>query len=159
MTWDSFLSAEIGATAALTGLIFVGISINLQRLLQLPNVANRALQALLILLGLLGVESLLLVPNQSEALQGTEILTVAVALLAALDWMEWRSWKIPSQWRVGTHRIHSIEIQVPIGFSVIGGALLVVGSPAALYWFVPAVLTGFLIAIAEAWVISVEIVR
>ncbi|MGA9838861.1 MAG: hypothetical protein WBF81_08735 [Thermoplasmata archaeon] len=159
MTWDSFFTAEVGASAALAGLIFVGISINLQRIIALPMIANRALQALLILVGSLGIESLLLVPGQSTTEQGVEVLAVALALLAALDWIEWRSWHEVDPAYERTLRAHSLQIQFPCGFAIVGAVLLLVADPAAVYWFVPATLTSFLVAIVEAWVITVEIVR
>jgi hypothetical protein len=45
--WENFFIAEVGASAALTGLIFVGVSINLARILSFPKLPNRALQPLL----------------------------------------------------------------------------------------------------------------
>jgi hypothetical protein len=159
MTWDGFFTAEVGAAAALTGLIFVGISINLKRILALPMIANRALQSLLILIAALGILSLLLVPDQSDLLAGVEVMGVTFALLAVLNGIEIRSWKsIEPKWR----RIlaqHTLEIQIPSIFFLVGGALLAGGLPAALNWFVPATLLSFLIGFVEAWVITVEILR
>jgi hypothetical protein len=159
VTWDSFFTAEVGASAALAGLIFVGISINLQRIVALPVVADRALQALLILLGALGVESLLLVPSQSPPQQGVGILGVTVALWAALNWIEWAGWQSSTASHRETHILHSVEIQLPCLFAAVGAGLLLVSNPSAEYWFVPATLVSFLVAIIEAWVITVEIVR
>jgi hypothetical protein len=159
MTWDEFFTAEVGAAAALTGLIFVGISINLKRVLALPMIANRALQSLLILIGALGILSLLLVPDQSDFLAGVEVMGVTFAMLAVLNGIEIRSWRsIEPKWRRVLAQ-HTLEIQVPSVFFLVGGALLVGGLPAALNWFVPATLMSFLIGFIEAWVITVEILR
>ena len=49
--WVNFFFAEVGASAALTGLVFVGVSINLKRILSLPKLPNRALEAPVLLLG------------------------------------------------------------------------------------------------------------
>jgi len=112
MTWDGFFTAEVGAAAALTGLIFVGISINLKRILALPMVANRALQSLLILIGALGILSLLLVPDQSDFLAGVEVMGVTVAMLAVLNGIEIRSWRsIEPKWRRVLAQ-HTLEIPV-----------------------------------------------
>ena len=48
--WENFNIAEVGASAALLGLLFVGVSINLARIISLPGLPNRALLALIILL-------------------------------------------------------------------------------------------------------------
>jgi hypothetical protein len=159
MTWDGFFTAEVGAAAALTGLIFVGISINLKRILALPMIANRALQSLLILIAALGILSLLLVPDQSDLLAGVEVMGVTFAMLAVLNGIEIRSWKsIEPKWR-RILALHTLEIQIPSIFFLVGGALLAGGLPAALNWFVPATLLSFLIGFVEAWVITVEILR
>jgi TRAP-type C4-dicarboxylate transport system permease small subunit len=159
LTWDSFFTAEVGASAALAGLIFVGISINLRQILALPTITNRAFQALLVLVGSLSIESLMLVPGQSTAAQGVEVLVVALALVFALNWLEWSSWKVVPKETRRNLRAHSVELQFPAAFAVIAGALLVVGNSSAVYWLVPATLASFLLAIIEAWVITVEILR
>ena len=53
--WENFFIAEVGASAALLGLIFVGVSINLTRIISIPGLPNRALLALIILLTILVV--------------------------------------------------------------------------------------------------------
>ena len=159
MTWDSFFSAEVGAAAALAGLIFVGISINLQRILGLPMVARRAFQALLVLLGILAVVSILLVPGLSGPVAGTSVLVVALMLLVTLDLIEVHSWEgVEPKLRRLLFQ-HTLEIQLPPAMMLLGGASLVAGSSWALYWFLPATLLSFLVALIEAWVITVEILR
>lgn len=159
MSWDEFFTAEVGAAAALTGLIFVGLSINLKQIIALPMIANRALQALLLLLGTLGILSLLLVPDQAVFLAGVEVIGVTLGLLALLNGVERRSWKSvdPKYRRLLAQ--HTLEIQAPSVFFLIGGVLLAIGAPSALNWFVPATLASFLIGVADAWVITVEILR
>ena len=76
--WENFFIAEVGASAALLGLIFVGVSINLTRIISLPGLPNRALLALIILLTILVMCSLLLVPGQSQTLVGIELLVVGL---------------------------------------------------------------------------------
>lgn len=159
MTWEGFFTAEVGASAALAGLIFVGISINLQRIVAVPTIADRALQALLVLVGALGFESLLLVPNLTPLVQGVAILALTVALWSALNWLELRGWQAMTKWPRTTHLAHSLEIQTPCLLAALGAGFLLASSPSALYWFVAATLTSFLLAIVEAWVITVEIVR
>ena len=45
--WENFLLAQVGASAALAGLIFVGGSINLTKILSLPALPARAFEAFL----------------------------------------------------------------------------------------------------------------
>jgi hypothetical protein len=159
VTWDSFFMAEVGASAALAGLIFVSITINLQRIAANPSVTLRAFQALLLLVGAFVVSALFLVPGQSSLEQGVELLAVTVALWAALNGFELAAWRRASTLYRGFLTGHSIQIQIPYIFALIGSVALLLSSSTALYWFVPATLTAFLVAIFEAWVLTIPILR
>jgi hypothetical protein len=159
VTWDSFFMAEVGAAAALAGLIFVSITINLQRIVANPSVTLRAFQALLLLVGTFVLAAIFLVPGQSPPEQGAELLVVTVALWVALDGLEWSAWARASALYRGFLTGHSIQIQIPYVFAFVGSVALLLSSPSALYWFVPATLSAFLIAIFEAWVLTIPILR
>ena len=68
-----FLAAA-GASAALTGLLLVAISINLDRILQGRGLPGRAGEAMVLLVAVLVVSMLGLVPGQSPTMLGTELL-------------------------------------------------------------------------------------
>lgn len=76
--WHDFFVAQAGAAAALTGLIFVAVSINLGRILGYPHLPTRALEAIVTLLSVLLVSTWVLVPGQSCRVLGVEILTTGV---------------------------------------------------------------------------------
>ena len=75
--WSNFFIGELGAAAALAGLLFVSISVNQSRILQLGRMADRGLEALMMLLLVLVIASLGLVPGQPLWLLGVEIFLVA----------------------------------------------------------------------------------
>lgn len=72
--WHDFFLAAAGAAAVLAGLVFVGVSINLEMIMSDPayGLAGRALEALVLLVAVLVVTLLLLVPSQGRVLAGAE---------------------------------------------------------------------------------------
>jgi modulator of FtsH protease len=54
--WSEFFVAIAGAAAALTGLIFVGVSINLTRILSFSRLPDRAFQAIILMLTVLIIQ-------------------------------------------------------------------------------------------------------
>ncbi|HEY0107696.1 MAG TPA: hypothetical protein VGB91_16565, partial [Rhizomicrobium sp.] len=65
--WTAFFAAELGAAAALAGLVMVAISINLNRILADPVLPGRAVETLAAPTGVLVISSFALVPHQPAA--------------------------------------------------------------------------------------------
>lgn len=157
--WESFLLAEVGASAALAGLIFVGMSINLRRILSLPNLPARGLEALVVLVTVLVVSSLLLVPGQPLTVQGIELLAVGLAawiIVVLLDRDIWR--KTKAKYRK-TYRFLILLNQFTVLPYIIAGITILVWGETGMYWLVPSVISSFIKALADAWVLLVEINR
>jgi hypothetical protein len=62
--WSTFFSAQIGASAGLTGLIFVAVSINLKQIVELPHLVARSAKALFTLVGVLLTSTVCPLPGQ-----------------------------------------------------------------------------------------------
>ncbi len=77
--WTNFNLAVASASAALTGLIFVGISVNLTKILSIHGLPDRALLALLLLVNVLVVSILFLVLGLTTKTVGTVILAIEVS--------------------------------------------------------------------------------
>src|SRR5438270_12105987 len=84
--WHDFFATAAQTAAALAGLLFVGVSINLDKFMANPRygLAGRALDALVLLVAVLLVKSLLLGPAQRKMVAGVEVLVVGITDLAAI---------------------------------------------------------------------------
>jgi hypothetical protein len=70
--WNTFLAAQAGAAATLTGLVFVATSINLSRVISTPGLPGRAAESLLQLFTALIVATCALIPGQPLAAVGLD---------------------------------------------------------------------------------------
>jgi hypothetical protein len=155
--WSNFFVGELGAAAALTGLLFVAVSINLARILQYPHLPMRAAEALLELLSVLIVTTFALIPRQSTTEYGVEIGVTGLLVWAIHTRAMIRSRKFDRQY-VGFASRFAVNQLPPLPF-VIAGAMLIAGRPSGVYWIVPGILLSFAAGIFGAWVLLVEIQR
>jgi hypothetical protein len=157
--WENFFTAQVGASAALLGLLFVSISINLTRILSHATLPGRAFGALMILLMVLIVSSLLLTPGQSTALIGAEILVVGAigwAVIARID-LGYLSGARPEYMRRAWGLI--VLNQAALGLYVAAGIVTMSAGKVGLYLLVPAIIASFVKATLDAWVLMIEINR
>jgi modulator of FtsH protease len=162
--WHDFFLAQAGAAGVLTGLVFVGVSINLQKIVSGSDsgLTGRAAEALILLVAVLTVSVLLLVPHQSTVLIGFEILVVA---LGAWGWIviiqleRVRNWQtMPSGLR-GPFVMRVVMAQIASLLPVVAGILVLAVGLEGLYWLVAGMVFSILAALFEAWVLLVEINR
>jgi len=156
--WSELFVATAGATAALAGLVFVAVSINIERILEFPGLPERALETLLFLVSVLLVSIVGLIPGQSHVALGAELLFVSLSIGAAITRLptiqattgeEPRLW-VWSRWTV------RLAATVPL---VVGGASVFLESGGGLYWVVAGIVFAITGAVASAWVLLVEILR
>lgn len=155
--WHELFVAAAGAAAALAGLIFVAVSINIDRILKLKGVPERALQAVVMLLGVLLVSFLGLAPQSREAL-GIEVLILGVALIGVFG----RTIRATLQDLTGPRLSHLYRVVLPVVGSVpyvAAGVSLLVGAGGGLYWILAGFVAATAGAVANAWVLLVEILR
>jgi modulator of FtsH protease len=154
--WSDLFVATTGATAALAGLLFVAVSINVERILAFKGLPERALETLLILLGALVVSALCLAPVAAETLGWMLLAESVVALLvvAALTRISLPYRKGRSV-AVGQVMLSAVGT-VPI---LVGAISLVAGSGGGLYWVLGGVLGAVVGAVMNAWVLLIEILR
>ena len=77
-SWTNFAIVVGGASAALTGLLFVAVSLNVQRIAKYPALRASAGQTLVLFVVPLLSSILLMVPGQPRWLIGAELTVLAV---------------------------------------------------------------------------------
>jgi hypothetical protein len=158
--WGVFFAAQCGAAAALIGLLFVALSINLQRILATPYLIDRAGESIVIFLNLLFFSTLGMVPNQSLSAFGAEILATSLTIWLFTTALHVRGVRNrPAQATPRLIVLRVIQTQTATICAVVAGVLLADGRESGLFWLVPATLLAYLAGIGNAWVLTVEILR
>lgn len=155
--WHDFFVAQAGATAALAGLVFVAVSINLERILAFPRLPHRAAVTVALFGGILLQSPLALMGDLSLVAFGVLVLVVAggIEAFVLISWL--RLGRDPDRPRkelqlVGLYQLALLP-------QLVGGVLLVTGAPAGLYWVAGGYAISTLVALSNAWVLLVEILR
>jgi len=157
--WTSFFSAEASASAALTGLLFVAISINLQQIVRNRSLAARAFKALVTLTAILFVSLLCLVPGQSAHALGLGFAAIALILWGASTLLQHKAAHNNPFVAARARRFNMALAQASALPIVLGAVSLLIGRGGGLYWLVAGTLLSFLSALLDAWVLLIEIQR
>jgi hypothetical protein len=159
LEWSEFFSAEVAGFSALTGLVFVALSINLKTILDTAGTSGRAGEALIVLVEpvLLGLAGL--IPHQSRTALGVEWL-----LIGSIGWMATNAILMRGLKALRERRLHEITTRVigtegSTALVMIAGALLIAGSSSGSYWQAGGAFGCLIVGTTDAWVLLVEILR
>ena len=157
-TWQDFFLAQIGASAALLGLLFVGVSLNLARILSVPLPPGRAMLALLLLLGVLVAGFLVLIPGLPPMLLGAGMLLIGATLSWAAVGVSFalRRGALAAGPVIALNLLLTALSTLPY---LVAAGLLFRGDMAALYWIATGMIVSVIKSVADAWVLLVEINR
>jgi hypothetical protein len=155
--WHDLAVATVGATAALTGLLFIAVSINLDRVLAFPELPRRAAATLVLLVGLLAAGVFVLVPGQPPLALAAELGGTGLLLTGGVAAELVRV-------RAGVGRPErqvrpAVLVLLPAGALAAAGGSLALGAGGGLYWLAGAMVGGITTACLNAWVLLVEIQR
>ncbi|WP_433785248.1 hypothetical protein ACQPX6_02720 [Actinomycetospora sp. CA-101289] len=157
--WSDFAVGTAGAAAALAGLLFVAVSINIQTILAHRGISSRAAEALILLVTPVFLSLVLLIPEQSTVALAVELFVVATVAGSALGWLSRpgsRAHEQPLSSWLGTTVVPAMVVAVA---PVLAGVGVLTESLGGLYWLPAAVALGLLGGLTNAWVLLVEILR
>jgi hypothetical protein len=169
--WESFALGQLGASAALLGLVFVGISINLQNVLSSRRLVDRAAEAVLLLASILLGSTAVLLPEQSARTLGVELAVLGAVLLVGVLVFQ-RSLHLPvaaadaAEGETGDANeprvAHFVRRLLGVGASglvLVAAGCLIGDVDGALYWWAGAIVLAYVGALTSAWVLLIEILR
>jgi hypothetical protein len=156
--WSDLFIASAGAGGALAGLVFVAVSINVERILRFEGLPERALESVLLLLSVVIVSIIALIPGQSHIALGAELLAAGLVFGAAIGALSTRSMAPgtePGLW-LASRLVIRASGTLPL---VVGGVSVLFETGGGLYWTVAGIVFATAGAVASAWVLLVEILR
>jgi hypothetical protein len=156
--WTDFFVAGAGASAALAGLVFVAVSINVDRILGFPGLPARALATVMVLLSVVLISLIGLIPGQSRIALGVELLALGIVFAPLVLWLTRRSMASrdgPSSQVLGEWLLAGLGT-MPI---VLGAVSLLAQAGGGLYWVAAGIVLAITGGVANAWVLLVEILR
>jgi len=157
--WSTFFAAAAGAAGALAGLVFVSLSINLARIIELPGVSGRAGETLILLAGTLAGALLVLMPHPSPAYLGAMLLVIAIPTWLGPVVIQARSARAHAYQRPWLAILRAVLHQVATLPGILSGLSLCGLFPGGIAWFAGGVIACMLLAMFNAWVLLVEILR
>jgi modulator of FtsH protease len=157
--WETFFAAQVGAAATLAGLVFVGVSINLSKIVSSGHLPNRAMESIVILLLNLLAASAFLIPGQTPLALGLEVLAGGVVVWAVLSAMHVQTARTiePEFRRQGL--LAAAQGQLYAIAICVAGAVIAWKGGVGAYVLTAPMLFGYFVAMSNAWVLTIEINR
>jgi hypothetical protein len=150
--WHDFATMIGGASGALTGLLFVAVSLNANRIAGHTGLRASAAQTLILFITPLLIAATLLVPRQPDWVLGTEL--IVIGLLAGLV----LSINHPVKLGLGDDELRLISIFSRPASNVIAtalvaasGIIVAAGQDAGIYLLFPASIVAFVTGMLNAW--------
>ena len=153
--WSNFFVALTGASAALTGLVIVAISINLATIIKERSISGRAMETVSLLACILVVSVFGNVPGQPDWILGLEILAAGLVAWIGTTIISAHAGRHPLEPRWLRETItHGATFPV-----VLAGGTLILQTGGGLYWLVPGIVVAFVGGVINTWVLLVEVLR
>jgi len=152
--WGTFAQMTGGAAGALTGLLFVAVSIRIDVIAGSPRLRSLAAQTLALFVTVLILAVLISIPGQETWLLGVEVVVLALATGAGL-------FILGRQAREGATGHSIAEVVLPTTTTSVlllaAGLVLLLGDSAGIYVLVPAVIVALTGGVIGAWLFLIKL--
>jgi hypothetical protein len=155
--WETFAGISGTAAAALTGLLFVAVSIRIAYIARSQELRNRAAQTLSLFGTVLIVSLLIAIPRQAYPTLGAELVVLAVITGAGLYILDLRAKGDRSSQAIAPVLEAVTPTTVTSLLLLAAGIVLAFGVPAGLYVLVVPVLIALVSGIVSTWLLLTKI--
>jgi hypothetical protein len=156
--WHDFGTSFAAAAGALLGLAFVAISFNLDPILKVQALPDRAIETLAFFAYALAGSLLIQVPGLSDTGLGIgqAILAAGVVVLVVRNVPRWKQEREdPLSWRL----THFTPAALTALLALVGAVATLTTSAGGLYWLAAAMTVATASGLINSWVLLVEIRR
>ena len=153
--WRDFAVTVAGLAGALTGLLFVALSIKSEALAQSRSLRSRAAQTLVLFMTAAIAAIVLVAPQPGPAL-GAELLAVSAVSGTALYVLDRRAGH-DSDNRVARYIERASPNTVTAVLVCLAGLTFLLKAGGGLYWMIPAVLASLVGGVVNAWLFLLKL--
>lgn len=155
--WNGYATIIGGGAAALTGLLFVAVSIRIDYIARSKELRNRAAQTLSLFGTVLITAVLMAIPGQGYRTFGAELLVLGVITGTGLSVLDRRAKASRSDQAIARILEAVTPNMITSVLLLAAGIILVLGVHAGLYLLVAPVLTALVGGVASAWLLLTKI--
>jgi hypothetical protein len=158
--WTNFFIAACSASAALAGLLFVGLSVNVTRILRAVHLPSRAGATIGALMLIVLCSLAVLIPQRAAAL-GSEVLLFALfeCFLQIRSAQRGFSARVEMGRPLWEPMLNAVLGQILVMPILVAGILLFLADRAGFYWLAAGCMMILIVSALNAWVLLVEILR
>jgi hypothetical protein len=163
-SWGEFFHASSGATAALAGLIFVGLSVNIGKVLELDRadggsnlLTGRAIEALVAMVNVLVISIVALTPTIDRGVLAAVIIVVGLESAISPARVI-----VATSGRPDISKATLLRLVMAIAVTVtllVAGITLAAHHGGGLFWLPASFVLAIAVAAINSWVLLVEVLR
>ncbi|HXW34820.1 MAG TPA: hypothetical protein VEJ87_09605 [Acidimicrobiales bacterium] len=153
--WFAFGAALGAISAALTGLLFVAVSIKSNVLMTSRNLSSRAAQSLTLFMTMV-LTSLVLAAPQPRVALGIELVALSLGSGVVMAVLDHRAGHAADRSVANYLQRFSPNLVTPV-LIAIGGVTLIVKVGGGFYWLLPAAIASLLAGVVSAWLVLVKV--